>query len=85
MLHAQEYAGKKLQTCRIPYTKQEFDMTEGDTLEREAGESDDDFWEREYEWRERTRRVILPNPEEFHPPPINEVCTFKSPARTLRP
>ena len=37
--------------------------------QQEEGEDEDDYWDRRSEWIEETRRVVLPEPGTFVPPP----------------
>lgn len=64
----------KYRLCRIPYSTQEFEpdpdrMAPEDTPQQEEDEQEDAYWERRDQWARDIRRVVLPNPGEFKPPP----------------
>ena len=72
----------KYRLCRIPYSTQEFEpdpdrMAPEDTPQQEEGEQEDAYWERRDQWARDIRRVVLPNPGEFKPPPPIDVSICK--------
>jgi len=62
---------------RISYTKVKYDpdpenFPEEQKPKQRANETEDEFWDRYNEWEEATRKVVLPEPEEFTPPILPE-------------
>ena len=40
--------------------------------QKEEGETQSDFFERQWQWEKDTRKVVRPEPENFHPPPTTD-------------
>ncbi len=43
-------------------------MADEDKPQQEENETEDDYWERIWQWEADTRKAVLPEPEEFQPP-----------------
>jgi hypothetical protein len=63
--------------ARIEYDSVEYDqdpdqMPEDQIPQQQDNEGEEDYWERRNQWADGVRRIKLPEPEEFTPPPVPE-------------